>query len=277
MKLFNTCSRYLGLTTSLFLGIATSQSAQAATLGFESIPNWYEGMPIHNQFLNDYGMTFSLIGGGFPVLAEVGGPKKTGFTTNNGTRKDRPISAANGNFFITDDDGGKERPKSLFIEYAQPVSIASGEILDIDQRNRNSRTEEWTVKAFDISNNLLDWEVFTSGPRYNNTGDGVATPWLFENLSADISSVLLEFTGTKNNNIGVGFDNFFAQVAQPVPPHPSPEPDPSPKPDPSPEPDPIPEPTPPGGGGQPEKVPEPSAMAMLGMTAIALLRYKRHS
>ncbi|NES66022.1 MAG: PEP-CTERM sorting domain-containing protein, partial [Okeania sp. SIO2D1] len=57
-------------------------------------------------------------------------------------------------------------------------------------------------------------------------------------------------------------------------PSPSPDPDPSPIPDPNPDPSPIPDPnpTPPSDS---KSVPEPSAMAMLGMTAIALFGYKR--
>ncbi|MDY7005383.1 MAG: PEP-CTERM sorting domain-containing protein [Cyanobacteriota bacterium] len=61
-------------------------------------------------------------------------------------------------------------------------------------------------------------------------------------------------------------------------PDPDPSPSPSPDPDPSPSPSPDPNPTPPDDSvpnPQPESVPEPSAMAMLGMTAIALFGYKR--
>ncbi|MDY7005387.1 MAG: PEP-CTERM sorting domain-containing protein [Cyanobacteriota bacterium] len=237
MKLFNTCSRYLGLTTSLFLGIATSQPAQAATLTFESVPTLPEGTLISNQFLNDYGMTFSLVDEifpnvltrvGSPVLAKVGGDRAA-FTRQDGAPPDTPKGtksgqSKNGRLFITDDDGGKRPPKSLLIEYDRPVSIAKGEILDID---RQGQKEKWRVVARDSFGNELQSLNFSKNSP--NTGDGVATPWKFENLRRDISSVLLEFTGTANNRIGVGFDNFFAQFAQPAPtPAPPPPPPPPP-------------------------------------------------
>ncbi|NEP78817.1 MAG: PEP-CTERM sorting domain-containing protein [Okeania sp. SIO3B3] len=205
MTLFSTRPICLGLT-AFFLGLAMPQSAKAASLiNFESIPGRRptEGISINNQF---DGITFSLLGGGYPVLAKVGGPAPAIAFTRDGGGQDRPKGTTNGSYFITDPKNNKQ--ESLRVDYDKPVSTASGEILDIDE-NRQGKKEAWTLTAFDGSGEWFESKTFTAGD--SGTGDGEATRWSFSNSSNGISYVQLDYTGSTNRNIkkiGVGFDNF---------------------------------------------------------------------
>lgn len=230
MKLSNTRPIFLGLTVSVVLGIATSQSAKAASfITFESIPGSMpsDGLRINNQFLNSHGITFSMVkqnqkgewvDRGSPVLAQVGG-KATAFAgpknydpTRHGQRTthDMPAPGQNvGMFFLTDD--GKVdnttvgRPSSLLISYNNPVSAAYGELLDIDGIYPNN-TEVWQIQALNNSGDAIDTVLLSSGTL--GTGDGIATPWHFLREKAEISAIRIDFTGTKRTGIGLGFDNF---------------------------------------------------------------------
>ena len=83
-----------------------------------------------------------------------------------------------------------------------PVTEASGEIWDIDGRNR--ATERFLVQAFD-GNTLL--ESIESPLGNNKSLDG--KPWVFgfSGLS-NITKIEITFTGTKTKGIGLAFNNF---------------------------------------------------------------------
>lgn len=90
-------TRFFALT---FLLLTICLNARADTVTFEAIPGGMpvDGMTIDNQFQADFGVTFSLEGGGAPILAQVGGPL-TAFQGFNGL-PDTPAPGTNtGSFF----------------------------------------------------------------------------------------------------------------------------------------------------------------------------------
>ena len=139
------------LITSLVLIIGNFCPAQAGLIDFESIPGFgipTEGLTISNQFLGTDGVSFSLEGGGFPVIAQVGAPE-TAFTPN-----DTPLPGQGvGEFFLTDDGVVLGNPKPLIVSYVTPTAAASGFILDIDSV---AYPEIFTVEARDISDIVLE-------------------------------------------------------------------------------------------------------------------------
>ena len=96
----------LPLLVILFLS-SLSLSAQVfngcITIDFETLPTGvpFEGAQISNQYYADFGLTFELENGNFPVLAQVGNPT-TAFGSAFGN--DTPAPGQNiGSFFLTDD------------------------------------------------------------------------------------------------------------------------------------------------------------------------------
>jgi len=192
----------------LWASLINSANISAATIDFETIPGGTpsDGLSISTQFLASEGVSFSLEGGGNPVLAQVGDPR-TAFQGYN-LLPDQPAPGTNaGQFFLTDDGVVGAPPLALLIDYSSPVSAASGIILDIDG------TEEWTIEALDDSGGLLSSLIL--GP--NNTLDGSATVWSFNLGSSAIKRIRFEYTGDQNV-VGLAFDNFSPSSAVPIPP-----------------------------------------------------------
>ena len=174
-------------------------NCNAQVIDFESVPNGnpVDGMTISTQFVATLGVSFSLEGGGFPVLAEVGAPR-TAFQGYN-LLPDNPAPGTNvGSFFLTDDGAVSGPPAPIIIDYSEPVAAASGEILDIDG------TEGWQIQARDDSFTIIDFVDLLP----NNNLDGSATTWSFNRVSSDIHSIHLIYTGANTSGVGLALDNF---------------------------------------------------------------------
>lgn len=187
----------------LFVALFAISPAHALLIDFESIPGGdpYEGLSISDQFLSTAGVSFSLEGGGFPVLAEVGYPV-TAFDPS-----DTPAEGqGTGLFFLTDTGSwSNDTPPAVIISYSTPTAIASGVILDIDFN------EGWTIEAFDSDQVLLDTITLNSGDP--GTGNALATPWIFDHSTNDISSIRLNGIRPGGAGLfGLGFDNFETGV-----------------------------------------------------------------
>jgi PEP-CTERM motif len=215
MKSLNTCHINLVLTACTLLGLATSKSAFAATIDFESIPGAYEGMEIGNQFQTSHGVTFSLEDGSLPILAQVGGP---GMAFSGGIYgSDTPAPGQHvGQFFLSTPRSKKRMP--LIISYSTPVSGLYGELLDIDGPQG---WEAWRIEARDNTGSLIDSVKLNSGNP--GTGNGIATPWSFNHKNADIYSIRMVYTG-QHTTPGLAFDNFSRTSSSPEPEKSVPEP-----------------------------------------------------
>ena len=74
------------------------------TLDFETIPGSEpaSGVVLSDQYRSTFGVTFSLEGGGHPVLAQVGPPREA--FQGPGRGSDNPAAGVDvGQFFLTDD------------------------------------------------------------------------------------------------------------------------------------------------------------------------------
>lgn len=187
----------------LFVSLLAITPVQALLIDFESVPDEspYEGLLISDQFQSTAGVSFSLEGGGFPVLAEVGMPL-TAFDPS-----DTPAAGQDtGSFFLTDTGSlSGATPPAVIISYSTPTAIASGVLLDIDYN------EGWTIEAFDSDGVLLDTITLNSGSP--GTGNALATPWIFNHPTNDISSIRLNGIRPGGAGLfGLGFDNFETGV-----------------------------------------------------------------
>jgi hypothetical protein len=196
------------LTTILFLSVCFNtlcqDTKQCLKIDFESIgtTNLYEGLPINNQFFNEFGVTFELEDGRPPLLAKVGGTTPFAFHSNWGS--DTPKPEANvGNYFITDDGLVTVlKATPLIVRFENPVDSVSAEVMDMDF------DEVFTVTARDKNDNVLLTKTIKSGDP--NTGDGAATLFGF-NMAGCLGTIYsLKFEGTRQVSGGFGFamDNF---------------------------------------------------------------------
>ncbi len=189
----------IGLLASFLLSTSGVLAQTSNTVTFETIPGGTptDGLPINTQFLADFGIAFSLEGGGSPVLAQVGEPR-TAFQGYN-LLADQPAPGTNtGSFFLTDDGGIVGPPAPIIISYANPVAAASGVLLDIDGM------EGWQIQARDELDNVIDAVDLVP----NLVLDGSATLWSFTRPTADIHSIRMLYTGVQSNFVGLAFDNF---------------------------------------------------------------------
>lgn len=202
-------------TISAFLSAAVYLSpcqANADMIDFETVPGFAtlaEGLLINNQFEESLGIIFSLEGGGSPRLAKVGNPV-TAFQGYGGIGDNPAPSQGIGQYFLTDDGAlsGLTSPP-LIVTYLTPTDAVSGVILDIDF------DERFLIEAKDSSGNVLQTLTIVAGD--SGTGDGIATSWSFRRQSADIASIRFSGTRLASGVFGLGFDNFDARNAPPVP------------------------------------------------------------
>lgn len=162
-----------------------------------------EGAEISNQFEQEFGLTFELEGGGFPLLAEVGSPT-TAFQSTWGEDIPAPQDADFvGQFFLTDDGtlAGLDAPP-VILNFSTPIDSFAGCILDMDFG------EVFKLEAFDdMGNTILEDSIVAGDP---GTGDGLATCWGF-NLEGCVGTVYqVKFSGyrTSSGGFGLGLDNF---------------------------------------------------------------------
>lgn len=177
-------------------------------LDFENIEgmNLFEGAEISNQFEASFGLTFSLEGGGFPVLAEVGGsfPAAFGSAFGNGNDTPDPQDAALiGQFFLTDDGvlAGLESPP-VILDFATAIDSFAGCILDMDFG------EIFRIEAYgEFGDLILEDSIMAGDP---NTGDGRATCWGFNLGNCTGMVYQLKFSGERETAgaFGLGLDNF---------------------------------------------------------------------
>ncbi len=184
--------------------------AQEARLGcilidFENIfdQELSEGTIISDQFEDEFGLTFELEGGGFPVLAQVGNPISA-FSSPWGNDTPAPQDQDFiGSFFLTDDgtlDGLLAPP--VVLNFETPIDSFAGCILDMDFG------EVFVLETFDEVGNLILADSITAGDP--GTGDGLATCWGF-NLEGCVGTVYqVKFSGfrTSSGAFGLGLDNF---------------------------------------------------------------------
>ena len=213
-KEFKMNYKFVPALTFLLPSLCVQSIASAAVIDFETIPGGTpsEGLVISNQFQATEGVIFRLEDGTSPVLAEVGSPL-TAFTgPPNNTGNDTPASGQNiGRFFLTDDGvlSSSLVSPALIVTYDIPTAAASGVILDIDFN------ETFLIEAKDINGSVLETITITAGDP--NTGDGIATFWSFDRTLNDIVSIRFKGSRTQAGGFGLGFDNFNARFASPVP------------------------------------------------------------
>jgi len=212
---------------SLFLFSAAGESQANDIIDFEMIPGdtAEEGLLIDDQFLSTHGVTFRLEGTtAKPRLAKVGEPVYAfaGYPNDDGADTPAPDQAFDiGDFFLTD-DAAIGLWHALIIEYATPVSAASGHIIDIDGAATGQsgwhfgENEQFTVEARASNGDILDSVILTAGDPL--TGDGMVTPWWFDIGTEEIHSIRIDYTGTKPESyVGLAFDNFSpSEVPEPA-------------------------------------------------------------
>ena len=188
--------------------LTTSVSfAHSGTIDFEMIPGSQsvDKMEISDQFEKSHGVSFKLSNDKYPKLAQKGGTATAFYGPSGGVADSGPDSPAKnqqvGNFFLTDDEK-LGASGNLIIMYSNPVSSASGVLIDIDH------TEKWEIVAYDdTGNEIQKLQISDSSSEYS-TGDGIATIWSFNRNISDIHSI--EFIGsrTESGDFGLAFDNF---------------------------------------------------------------------
>jgi DNA-binding beta-propeller fold protein YncE len=200
-------------------------------IDFETLPG---GAPtVDQQEISDqyasYGVTFTLLDRGtglpigFPRIAKAG-PPRTAF--NGCLAADTPWpNLGLGTSFLTDGTAlGVEG--DVRIEYSTPVAQVSGVIIDIDCRdNGGPPCEQWTISAYDSVGVFLQSVVLDGPPGPMNPqcqypevgpGDSQAFGWAIEAGAAQISSIILRYTG-EPVDVGLAFDN-FSVASLPGPP-----------------------------------------------------------
>lgn len=219
--------------TVLVLVMTGTRQASAIGINFESVPGYpvpFTGQFISNEYESNVGITFSLLGGGLPFLAQVGG-SPTGLGGGPCFFGDPPCGLAFygpgpegantvgdgvalapaqnvGNFFLT---GGFNSPtNSLVVTYTTPTAAAGGRLIDIDG------DETWEVQARNSVGAVID--TYLLGPSDPLAGDGKADPWFFQHGSADIASIVFSFTCPPElcGLVGYGFDFYSPFTADPL-------------------------------------------------------------
>jgi hypothetical protein len=179
--------------------------AGAGVIDFETLPGGVQptdGQTIADTYRSTFGVSFSLEGGGSPVIAEVGAPRTAFAGPPNDSSADVPAADQGvGRYFLTDDgalSGLSAEP--LIIDYLTPTQAAGGDILDIDF------DERWTIEARDDLGNILDTVVLAAGDA--GTGDGLATRWTFSFADAEFTSIRIAGDRDAAGAFGLAFDNF---------------------------------------------------------------------
>jgi hypothetical protein len=214
----------------------SARAATAAVIDFETTPAG--GVPTDDGVLlttTPYNISGLLVSFGFdfnsdgvvetPATFEKTGtfpgePPLAGFSGSSGLDTPDPgFGPQLGNWFLRSPVGGANFGKFV-IQYTSgfPVTAASGEIWDIDGNQQLGVTEEYTVQAFDAASTLLATIVSPLGVLDTPIAPLDGRPWVFafSGLSAGIDHIVVTFTGTKPNGIGLAFNN-FDPVAVPEP------------------------------------------------------------
>ena len=220
---------------ALIAAALVAAPATASIINFEpdSFGNLPDGsaavdnMSILDQYEAAFGIRFGLDAdkdltrdaGDAPLLDLVGEDDPgNGFLNDPDGQYDfpRPEHAAElGDYFLRT-EGLSGDLASLLIEYTAGGTFeASGQIWDIDGSNP-SATEQWLVTAYDASGNPVDSMLSPLGDDNSAAVPTESAPWTWSfDVMPDgpaIEAILIEFVGSKTNNVGLAFDNFAPRV-----------------------------------------------------------------
>jgi hypothetical protein len=223
-------SRILHGITGLLLAGSFS-SAGAALIDFETVPGGTpaDQLAISNQYEASEGVTFSLSVAGTPFLEASGSDDgTTGFirnfpeeTADADVEREGYTGLGLGGFFLRfgiDTFFAVPVPK-LIISYTTPVNAASAQIWDIDSNQFG--TEQWRVEALDGTAQVISTIDSPVGldALTEESLDGLPWAWAFNVGNDQIHQIVISFIGTKQENIGLSFDNFSPSTAEiPAPP-----------------------------------------------------------
>lgn len=202
------------------IALFASTQASAGFINFEdaSTHSLNDDDEVTTQYNGTDGVTFE--GAYLEQIGETS-DQENGFGTGGGVL-DKDLSTSGnglGTWFLrTKGSLGSRGPGSVFlaITYDTSVTQASGQIWDIDGLNKKTASEQWLVKAFDDKGTLdTSDDVFVTddlsplGYAPSGTGSLNGLPWTFK-LTAGTSFNRIEFIfkGTKDEGIGLAFDNF---------------------------------------------------------------------
>jgi hypothetical protein len=215
--------------TALGLIVLTASSAAFASgiIDFETVPGSTpaDQLAISTQYQSQFGVIFSLSDGTTPYLEAVGGTDPgNGFINDQLGVSDTAAPGFEwqlGKFFLrlgTNTLMTAPVP-SLIITYTSPVAAASAQIWDIDSQGQG--TEQWLLETRGASNLVNDSVLSPLGTNNGPTSlDGKPWNWAFSHSTNDIYSIRISFVGSKNNGIGLAFDNFAPSEISPIPePH----------------------------------------------------------
>lgn len=218
--------RYLKYWIILAGALTLFASAQtlASTINFENASGLGLGDndQVTNQYASSDGVTFS---GAFLEKAGGADDGPQGFQNGQTGQWDManagyqtPAPPGLGNWFLRSAGNVMERGGNnplgigdtfLSVLYDNPVTMASGQVWDIDG-NSSQGSEEWTILAIDSITG--DTVAKVVSPEYNHGGANNSLngrPFGFSfNTSQSFDKIAFKFTGTKMEGIGLAFDNF---------------------------------------------------------------------
>ena len=176
---------------------------ETQTINFEPTASFMpsDELEINTQFQDTTGISFSLQGGGAPLLAEVGPPTTAfGGPLNNmpNAGSDTLVPGSDDNqFFLTDNNAIGPNQVVLILNFTDPVSSVSGVVIDVDG------PENHEFEALGTGGVLATFSVSNTD---SNAGDGVLTPWALDAEGNEIFSIRI--TGTGGTQFGFAYDNF---------------------------------------------------------------------
>ena len=176
------------------------------SIDFETFPDETpaSGLILSDQYQDAFGLSFRLEGGGFPVLAQVGGDTAEAFGSAWGN--DTPAPGVDiGEFFLTDDGqlSGLSSP-AIILDFEIPIDSFAGCILDMDFE------EFFIIQALDASGTVILEERIEAGDP--GTGDGELTCWGFNLPGCEGSIYSIKYAGFRPASspgaFGLGMDYF---------------------------------------------------------------------
>lgn len=167
-------------------------------------PGLARNTPISNQFQSSHGVVFSLSDGSLPILGQVNTPDPFGWLTStldsltNVVVDDGTSPSIVGQLFLMPLD----KSKDLIITYSNPVSEASGYIIDIDGR------EKFTITPINAAGVRLTGSAWSyEAGNQDLTYDGRAMKWTVARPSNDIQKI--EINGRHpDRDLGFALDQF---------------------------------------------------------------------
>lgn len=168
---------------------------------------------ISNQFQSSHGVVFSLSDGSRPILGQVNTDNPSGWTCNSSSPGCGNGSVSSRTNVLLDNTSRTivgqlflmqlNQNANLIITYSDPVSEASGYIIDIDN------TEIFTVTPINAAGVKLTGSAWSYQAGVDDfTYNGRAMKWTVERPSNDIQKLEVNARKAATNTIGVAFDQF---------------------------------------------------------------------